>query len=76
MTDDTFIIDPEDIISKIDIWLTDIDQPNNYQYSISEIIYYVNGQWITRSIDLRHHHPVEYIPIQNFHLIYQYINFF
>src|SRR4051812_44210035 len=65
MTDDTCIIYPENIISKIDIWLADIDEPDNYQYIIDEIIYYVNGRWTTRPIDLRHHHPVEYITIQN-----------
>jgi len=65
MTDDTIIINPMNIVSKVNIWLTDISEPNNYQYIISEIVYYVNGRWITRSIDLRHHHPIEYTTIQD-----------
>ena len=50
MTDDTIIINPVNIVSKISIWLTDISKPNNYQHIINEIVYYVNGQWSTRSI--------------------------
>uniref|UniRef100_U9UC83 Uncharacterized protein n=1 Tax=Rhizophagus irregularis (strain DAOM 181602 / DAOM 197198 / MUCL 43194) TaxID=747089 RepID=U9UC83_RHIID len=65
MTDDTLIIKPANIISKVDIWLTDISEPSNFSHFITEIVYYINGWWITRSIDLRHHHPVEYITIQN-----------
>jgi|GEM_PF-3337476 len=65
MTDDTNIINSANIISKINIWLTDVNEPNNYQYIVSEIVYHINGQWITRSINLRHHHPIEYITIQN-----------
>jgi hypothetical protein len=52
MTDDTIIINPVNIVSKVDIWLTDIDEPSDFQYFIDEIVYYVNGQWITRTIDL------------------------
>ncbi|CAB4432728.1 unnamed protein product [Rhizophagus irregularis] len=65
MTDDTLIIKPANIISKVDIWLTDISEPSNFSHFITEIVYYINGRWITRPIDLRHHHPVEYITIQN-----------
>ena len=59
MTDDTIIINSMNIISKINIWLTDINEPDNYQYIISEIVYHINGQWVTRSVDLRHYHPTE-----------------
>ena len=52
MTDDTIIINPVNIVSKISIWLTDISKPDNYQHIINEIVYYVNGQWSTRPIDL------------------------
>jgi hypothetical protein len=66
MTDDTLIIKPVNIVSKVDIWLTDSSESSNFpQYFINEIVYYINGRWITRPIDLRHHHPVEYITIQN-----------
>jgi hypothetical protein len=65
MTDEILIIDPTNVKSKVYIWLMDINKPANYQYSIKEIVYYINRQWTTRSIDLRHHHPIEYIPISN-----------
>ncbi|CAB5360472.1 unnamed protein product [Rhizophagus irregularis] len=65
MTDYTIIINPINIVSKVDIWLTDIGELSNFQYFINEIVYCINGQWSTRPIDLRHHHPVEYITTQN-----------
>jgi len=61
MTDETLVINPAKIKSKVDIWLIDVNKPNNYQYVISEIVYCVNTRWTTRSIDLRHLHPIEYI---------------
>ena len=52
MTDKTLIINPINIKSKVYIWLMDISKPTNYQYSIDEIVYNINGQWTTRPIDL------------------------
>ena len=65
MTDKTLIINPISIKSKVYIWLMDISKPTNYQYSVDEIVYNINGQWTTRPIDLRHHHPIEYVTIQD-----------
>ncbi|CAG8724653.1 9254_t:CDS:1, partial [Funneliformis mosseae] len=42
MTDETLVINPAKIKSKDDIWLIDVNKPNNYQYVISEIVYCVN----------------------------------
>ena len=52
MTDNTVIIDTTNIMSKVNIWLVNVDEPDNYQYSIDEIVYSVNRQWMTRPIDL------------------------
>ncbi len=52
MTDETLVINPAKIKSKVNIWLSDINKPNNYQYAIYEIVYCVNTRWTMRSIDL------------------------
>jgi hypothetical protein len=83
MTDKSIIIEPTIIESKIRVWLTDINQPDRYEYFIEEIVYIANGIWTIRSINLRHRHPIEYIqiqdpprelPIYKFFLIYILIN--
>ncbi|PKY62093.1 hypothetical protein RhiirA4_334440 [Rhizophagus irregularis] len=65
MTDKSIIIEPTIIESKIRVWLTDINQPDRYEYFIEEIVYIANGIWTIRSINLRHRHPIEYIQIQD-----------
>ncbi|CAG8526252.1 4577_t:CDS:2 [Funneliformis caledonium] len=37
MTDETLVINLAKIKFKVDIWLIDVNKPNNYQYVISEI---------------------------------------
>jgi hypothetical protein len=65
MTDENIIIKTTWIKSKIKVWLVDTDEPNyDYDYIIDKIIYKVDNTWTTRSIELRHRHPVEYIQIQ------------
>lgn len=65
MTDKSDIIEPTIIESKIKVWLTDINQPDRYEYFIEEIVYMANNIWRIRSINLRHRHPIEYIQIQD-----------
>ncbi|CAB4444803.1 unnamed protein product [Rhizophagus irregularis] len=43
MTDKSIIIEPTIIESKIRVWLTDINQPDRYEYFIEEIVYIANG---------------------------------
>ena len=65
MTDNCIIIEPASIKSKVNVWLTDMDKPNTYNYFIKEIVYIANNVWTIRSINLRHRHPIEYIQIQD-----------
>ncbi|CAB5371849.1 unnamed protein product [Rhizophagus irregularis] len=64
MTDENEMIELNWIESKINVWLMDTKKPNNYDYCINEIVYKSNNKWNTRSVDLRHKHPIEYTPIR------------
>ncbi|CAG8717061.1 5298_t:CDS:2, partial [Funneliformis mosseae] len=55
MTDETLIINPAKIKSKVDIWLIDVNKPNNYQYVISKIVYCVNTRWTTSPFCTAYH---------------------
>ena len=65
ITDETIVIYPTNIRSKVNIWLTDTNKPNKYQYTIDEIVYFVNAKWTTKLINLWHFHSVEYITIRD-----------
>lgn len=43
ITDKSIIIEPTIIESKIRVWLTDINQPDRYEYFIKEIVYMANS---------------------------------
>ncbi|CAB4491266.1 unnamed protein product [Rhizophagus irregularis] len=64
MTDENEMIELNWIESKINVWLMDTKKPDNYDYCINEIVYKSNNKWNTRSVDLRHKHPIEYTPIR------------
>lgn len=64
MTDENVIVEFTWIESKIKVWLVDMEEPDDYDYFIDKIIYKNNNTWITRSVDLRHRHPIEYIEPQ------------
>ena len=65
MTDENTIIEFAWIESKIKVWLMDTEESDNYDYFIDEIVYKNNNAWITRPIDFRHRHPIEYTQIQD-----------
>ena len=56
------IIDITNIVDRCIIWLEDNIPPSYYNFSVAEIIYKFNNQWKVRSINLRHQHPIEYLP--------------
>ena len=64
MTDENIIIKLTLVESKIKVWLMDMEKPDDYDYFINEIVYKNNNIWNTRSVDLRHKHPIEYIQTQ------------
>jgi hypothetical protein len=58
------LINIENIIEPIAVWLQDsLYSSNYYQFYIKEILYSYEGRWRIRNIELRHHHPSEYIQI-------------
>ncbi|CAG8702881.1 13508_t:CDS:2, partial [Funneliformis caledonium] len=55
------LIDLQNIIEPINVWLQDTSQPvNGYQFYVSEIIYSYEGQWKIRKVEFQHQHPSEY----------------
>jgi hypothetical protein len=56
------IIDILNLINQCTIWLEDNISPLQYEFSVTEIIYKFNNRWKVRTINLRHQHPIEYLP--------------
>lgn len=63
MTDDVIIVSLSQIISKISVWLEDTEEPFQYDYKISKILYSFNNHYKMRPITFRHYHLNERINV-------------
>ncbi|PKC56241.1 hypothetical protein RhiirA1_402281 [Rhizophagus irregularis] len=59
----TSLINKDNIIEPIAVWLQDSLHLSSYQFYVKEILYSYEGRWKIRNVELRHHHPCEYTKI-------------
>ncbi|CAB4494408.1 unnamed protein product [Rhizophagus irregularis] len=53
----TSLINKDNIIEPIAVWLQDSLHLSSYQFYVKEILYSYEGRWKIRNVELRHHHP-------------------
>ncbi|POG57745.1 hypothetical protein GLOIN_2v1791369 [Rhizophagus irregularis DAOM 181602=DAOM 197198] len=59
----TSLINKDNIIEPIAVWLQDSLHLSNYQFYVEEILYSYEGRWKIRNVELRHHHPQKFHPL-------------
>ncbi|PKB95143.1 hypothetical protein RhiirA5_437293 [Rhizophagus irregularis] len=59
----TSLINKDNIIEPIAVWLQDSLHLSSYQFYVKEILYSYEGRWKIRNVELRHHHLCEYTKI-------------
>ena len=65
--EDYQIIPPNHIVGRVLVWLKDVSRPEFYDFQISEILYRdaATNRIQIWPVNLRHHHPSEYVVAPN-----------